>query len=172
MQARNPHIIEAFHLVSKCLCRKCRFLRNRNVTGSARRNNDGSDAVFFREFSADCYFCVLKICVAASFRVLSSEKCLCLPALRLIHAGDQERLLSAFFHRFHDSGDLLRRFPRSVDHLRRSLTQLPVGIQLREPQVIVSCCRKRLFLQFQDSVIHRQLACRHLFQHFAYVFHV
>ena len=54
----------------------------------------------------------------------------------------------------------------------RETEQLPVGIQLRETQIIVSCCCKRLFLQLQNSVIHRQLSRRYFFQHFPYIFHV
>ena len=85
------------------------------------------------------------------------------PALLLIHAGDQDRLLSAFF--------IVSTIPAiccgvspAVDHLRRSLTQLPVGIQLRNsPRSSYPAAINWLFLQFQDSVIHRQLACRHLF---------
>ena len=39
----------------------------------------------------------------------------------------------------------------------------PVRVQLCKSQIIISRRRKRLLFQFQDSVIHRQFACCHLF---------
>ena len=172
MKSRNTHIIKAFHLIPQSLCRECRLLRNRNITGSAGRHHDRPNAVFFREASADHNLRFLKILISAAGRIQFCQQLLRLPALFLVNTRDQDRLLLPLFHCLHDSGDLSRSFSRAVDHFRRTLTQLPVGIQLRESQIIVSCCCKRLFLQLQNSVIHRQLSRRYFFQHFPYIFHV
>ncbi len=136
VQTGNSYVVETDNFVAHALRGKRGFFRDRDVTGAAGRDDDLADAVCLGKSTVESDASIFVIGdIVRGFNYL---RCV------LGQTGDQDPFLSVFDHGLHDADDLFRCFSRAIDHLRNTLTDGSVVVDLGISEVI-----KRRGLQLQ-----------------------
>ena len=151
MQPRYSHIIKPDNLISKDLRSPRRFLRHRNITGSAGCHYNFTNSIRLRQLPDNTDSGNFLILQGLGFRYH-----LC-PLFG--QSGYQNGFLSLFLHGFHDSRYLLRCLSCPVDNLRSSLPNLAVHIHLCIADIF-----KGFHFQPEQGILHRGFPRLYSFQ--------
>lgn len=157
MKPRNPHIVEALHLVAQGFGGKRRFLGSIHVAGASSSHHNSAIARWFRHVPKQPHARNVK--VSEFIGEVVGHK-----AYRFgLHAGDEHRLCAALLQRFRNAANLIRGFSFAIDNLGGVLAQGTMMIHLGIPQV-----GKGLLLQGKQRFGWRGFTCGNAFQDLLY----